>query len=389
MGDALGSSSSGASHASPPAPPSAPADAPNLKQKRKPISWARLLVVPLILVAGGAYYAWQTISRPDLPSGIARANGRIEATEIDLSAKLPGRIKEILANEGDFVSTGQILVKMDTEQLEARRRQAEAQSRRAVIGVETAKSFIRQREAERAAAEAVMAQQDAKLDQVEKKLVRSERLILTNTVSQQVLDDDRANSLAARAAVNAAKAQAAAADAALSAAKAQVVDAEAAVDAAKAAVETISADIDDSTLRSPCDCRVQYRVAQLGEVLGAGGRVLSLVDLADVYMTFFLPTAEAGRVPMGGEVRLVLDAAPQYVVPAKVTFVADVAQFTPKTVEADDERQKLMFRIKARIAPDLLKRHIRNVKTGLPGLAYVQLDPQAEWPASVRRELVR
>lgn len=359
------------------------------KDKRGAIPWRWLLIVPLIVAAGGVYYAWQKMNRPDLPPGIARANGRIEATEIDLSAKLPGRIKEILANEGDFVSTGQILVKMDTDQLEARRRQAEAQSRRAAIGVETAKSFIRQREAERAAAEAVTAQQNAKLDQVEKKLARSERLITTNTVSQQVLDDDRANSLAARAAVNAAKAQVAAADAALSAAKAQVVDAEASVDAANAAVETITADIDDSTLKSPCDCRVQYRVAQLGEVLGAGGRVLSLVDLGDVYMTFFLPTAEAGRVTMGGEARLVLDAAPQYVVPAKITFVADVAQFTPKTVEAEDERQKLMFRVKARISPDLLKRHIRNVKTGLPGMAYVQLDPNADWPAPVRRELVR
>lgn len=75
-------------------------------------------------------------------------------------------------------------------------------------------------------------------------------------------------------------------------------------------------------------------------------------------MTFFLPTAAAGRVTIGSEVHLVLDAAPQYVIPAQVSFVADVAQFTPKTVETASEREKLMFRVRAKIAPELLKKYI-------------------------------
>ncbi len=168
-----------------------------------------------------------------------------------------------------------------------------------------------------------------------------------------------------------------------------MIDAEASVDAARAAIESISADIDDSTLVSPRDGRVQYRVAQTGEVLSAGGRILNLVDLSDVYMTFFLPTGEAGRIAIGTEVRLVLDAAPQYVIPARVTFVADVAQFTPKTVETAEERQKLMFRIKAHIDKELLQKHIRQVKTGLPGMAYVRADPQVAWPAELDRNLVQ
>jgi HlyD family secretion protein len=132
---------------------------------------------------------------------------------------------------------------------------------------------------------------------------------------------------------------------------------------------------------------VQFRVAQPGEVLPSGGKVLNMVDLADVYMTFFLPTEWAGRVQLGAETRIVLDAAPDFVIPAKVTFVADVAQFTPKTVETAEERQKLTFRIKAHIPPDLLKNYVRDVKTGLPGVAYVQLDPQAEWPAHLAVKL--
>jgi HlyD family secretion protein len=185
---------------------------------------------------------------------------------------------------------------------------------------------------------------------------------------------------AASAALAQAKAQAAAAEAALESARVDVDFREAAIRAATARIERVVTDIDDSTLKSPILGRVQVKVAEPGEVLSAGGRVLNLIDLTDVYMTFFLPTATAGRVSLGAEVRLVLDAAPDLVIPARTTFVSDVAQFTPKTVETKVEREKLMFRIKAHIPADLLKQHIRMVKTGLPGVAYVRLDPDAKWP---------
>lgn len=347
-----------------------------------------LVAVLIVVVAVGAYYAWTTFGNSGLPAGIASGNGRIEAVEIDVSTKTAGRIKDILAREGDFVEAGQVLAQMDTLQLEAHRRQAEAQLRRAAIGVETARSLVVQREAEWTAAEALVAQRKAQLDAADRKLARSEQLAKTASVSLQVLDDDRATAQGAKAAVAASEAQLAASTAAIGAARAQVVDAEAAVDAAKAAIESITADINDSTLRSPRAGRVQYRVAQAGEVLSAGGRVLNLVDVGDVYMTFFLPTPQAGRVAIGSEVRIVLDAAPQYVIPAKVSFVADVAQFTPKTVETQVEREKLMFRVRAQISPELLRKYIQHVKTGLPGMAYIRLDPDVEWPANLRETLL-
>lgn len=349
----------------------------------------RLPIAIALVVAVAIYLAWAKLSGGGLPSGIASGNGRIEAVEIDIATKTPGRIKEILVNEGDFVEAGQVLARMDTEQLEAQRRQAEAQRKRAKIGVDTARSLVTQREAERTAAAAVVAQRKAQLDAAQRKLARSEELAKRETVSQQVLDDDRAAEQGARAAVAAAEAQLAASEAAISSAKALVVDAEAAVDAAQAAIESITTDINDSTLRSPRPGRVQYRVAQPGEVLSAGGRVLNLVDLADVHMTFFLPTAQAGQLAIGSEARIILDAAPQYAIPAKISFVADVAQFTPKTVETEEERQKLMFRVKAQIAPDLLKKYIQHVKTGLPGVTYVRLSPNAEWPANLQKKALQ
>ena len=88
----------------------------------------------------------------------------------------------------------------------------------------------------------------------------------------------------------------------------------------------------------------------------------------------------AGKVAIGSDARIVLDAAPDVPIPAKITFVSSVAQFTPKTVETREERQKLMFRVKAKVDPALLEQYIEYVKTGLPGEAWVRLDPQAPWP---------
>ncbi len=336
------------------------------------------------LAAGVAFLAWQYFKPKGLPDTFASGNGRIQATEIDVATKTPGRIKGILVREGDFVRSGQILANMDTDVLRAQRREAEAQLQRALISIETAESRVRQRRAEKGAAMAVVAQRKAELDAARKRFARTQELASKGVVPVQTLDDDRATFESAKAALSAAEAQSAAADAAIGAARSEVVGARSQVEAERATIQRIQSDIDDSELRSPVDGRVQYRVAEPGEVLPAGGRVLNLVDLSDVYMTFFLATEQAGRVGLGTDVRVVLDAAPQYVIPAKVSFVADVAQFTPKTVETAEERQKLMFRVKAKIAPELLRQHLHQVKTGLPGMAYVRLNPQAEWPADLQ-----
>lgn len=342
-------------------------------------------VLPVILALAGVagYIAWDRLNTPSLPEGVVGANGRIEATEIDIAALTGGRIAEIAAAEGDFVKAGDVLVQMDVVQLNAQKRQAQAQLRRAEIAVDTAGALVAQAEAQERAAAATVDQAQAVADAAAQRYARSAELVARNTISQQVADDDLAANRQGRAGVASAEASLAAAIAGISSAKAQIVDAEAAVDAAKAEIEVIAKSIDDATLTAPRGGRIQYKVAQEGEIVGSGGRILSLVDLGDVYMTVFLPTSQAGRVQIGSEVRLVLDAAPDSVIPATVSYVADVAQFTPKTVETADEREKLMFRVRARIDPELLGRYIEYVKTGLPGMAYLRLDPAVEWPASL------
>ncbi|HEQ1856914.1 TPA: HlyD family efflux transporter periplasmic adaptor subunit [Providencia alcalifaciens] len=343
------------------------------------------LILVLAIMAAGYYYWSQNSS--NLPEGFAQSNGRIEATEIDIATKTAGRIDTILVKEGDFVQQGQELARMDTRALQEQLHEVQAQLRQAISAVTTAESGLVQRKSEKLAAQAVVRQREAELDAAQKRLNRSRALVRTKAVSQQQVDDDTAQMQGSKAALEASKAQVAASTAAIDSAQAGIVQAKNRVEAATATERRITADLEDSILKAPRNGRIQYRVAEPGEVLGAGGRVLNMVDLSDVYMTFFLPTEQAGKVALGSEVHIILDAAPNIVIPAKTTFVASVAQFTPKTVETQNERLKLMFRVRARISPELLEKHLEYVKTGLPGKAYVRLDAQAAWPTDLEVRL--
>lgn len=335
-------------------------------------------IVGLLAVAATA--AWWMLRPAGLPEGFAGSNGRIEATEVDIATKIAGRVDTILVKEGQFVNQGEVLAKMDTRVLNEQRLETVAHIKEAESAVAAAHALLDQRQSEMRAAEAIVRQREAEQNSAAKRHVRSRSLSQRGAVSAQQLDDDWAAAESAQAALESARAQVSSSLAAIEAARTSIIQAQTRVEAAQATERRIVADIEDSELKAPRDGRVQYRVAEPGEVLPAGGRVLNMVDLGDVYMIFFLPTEQAGQLAIGSEARIVLDAAPSLRIPANVSFVASVAQFTPKTVETSDERLKLMFRVKARIPPELLQQHLEYVKTGLPGMAYVQLDKQHPWP---------
>ena len=326
-----------------------------------------ILLSALLAVAVGVGLSWTgvdltrlpeavrgLVAKQDLPAGLAQGNGRLEATEVDVATKVPGRLLEVRVREGDRVAAGQVVAVLDTATLEAQRRQAQAELRRA--------------EQEREQGLAVGEQRASELDYARRELARLERLAHSGKfVAEDQLDQARTKVRTA--------------EAALRAAQIQVVASEAAIAAAQASSERIAVDIADSTLRAPRGGRVLYRLAEPGEVLGSGGKVLTLLDLTEVYLVIFLPAPAAGRVPLGGEARIILDAAPAYVIPATVSFVAPRAQFTPKQVETQSVREQLAFRVKVQIAPELLARYEPLVKTGVPGVAYVRLQPDVAWPA--------
>ena len=315
-----------------------------------------ILVFAVLVIAGGAIAAWLILSKPGLPPGFAAGNGRLEAKEVDIAAKYPGRLKTVLVDEGDTVDTGQVVATIDTEPLEAQLRSAEAQIREAQDNLRTAQAEVRVKQAE--------------YDYSAKQYKRSQALVTSGAVSQQELDVDRA------------KADAAQAD--LIGVKAQVVRAQASIDAAAAEAERLKAEIADNTLRAAVRARVESRMAEPGEVLAAGGRVFSTNDLSDVYMYLFLPTDVVGKVALGSEARIVLDAMPNYPLFATVSYISPEAQFTPKTVETAEERHNLSFRVKLQLDKDRLRPYERLVKAGVPGMGYVRLDQNAAWPAQLQ-----
>lgn len=354
------------------------------------IQWKNAAAAALALGAAlAALLSWAPWTEEAVGEGFVSGNGRIEATEISIATKTGGRVAEIRVNEGDFVQAGQVLVRMELDSLRAQREEAVARLQQAQEAVANARAAVALRESDHASALAVVAQRESELEAAQRRLPRSEKLAQDGFYSSQVLDDDRARVRTLEAALKAARSQAEAAKTAIGAAQTQVGGAQANVRALEATLQRLDVELAEGELKAPRDGRVQFRVAQPGEVIGAGARVLNLLDLSDVYMTFFLPETVAGRVAIGSEVRIVLDAAPDHVVPAKISFVASSAQFTPKTVETESERQKLMFRVRAQIPRELLLKYQTHVKTGLPGVAWVKLDAQAPWPERLNRQLVQ
>lgn len=314
----------------------------------------------------------------------ARGNGRIEAIEIDIASKIPGRIGEVQVSEGDYVQRGQHLLTMDLTVVRAQRDESLARLQQTRQAVASANALLAVRQSDVAAAQAVEVMRRNDQDSAARRLARTRVLSKEGAASVQELEDDQARLTSAQASVNAAIAQVRAAQAAVLAAQAEVAAAESMVQAATASVARIDAELNDSVLEAPRAGRIQFVIARQAEVVAAGAPILNLVDLDDAHMTFFLPEAQAGRVPVGAPARIVLDAFPDRPLPARVTFVSSTAQFTPKTVETAQERQKMMFRVKASVDPRYIESHRNVLKTGLPGVAWVSLDGSDQWPERLR-----
>ncbi|KIC23652.1 MULTISPECIES: HlyD family secretion protein [unclassified Leisingera] len=318
-----------------------------------------LLAAAAVLLSAAAVYLFVSENGAGLPDGFVQGNGRIEAEQVEIAAARAGRVAKVLAAEGSLVAAGSILVEMNTDELAAAHDRATAEA-----------ALARQTRAE---AEALVVQRQSEQRRAEHELDRATALLAGHNISETVFEErETAHQVA---------------EAVLGAAKARVATAEAGIAAAEAEVRRIAAQIEDSTLTAPVPGRVLYRLAEPGEVVGAGGPILTLLSLENIYMEVFLPAREAGLLPIGAEARIVLDALPDYAIPATVTFVSPEAQFTPKQVETLSEREQLVFRVRVRIPQDLVAARIEHVKTGLRGIAVIRLDTAKEWPEALERRI--
>ncbi len=315
------------------------------------IRWILLMGIAGVASVAG-YQSWKLAHKSPVPEGIVFGNGRIESVQVDIAAKYGGRIQEIRAREGDLVDTGQVLATMDTGELEAALANDKAKVAQNQEAASEVKTEITKRESE--------------LKFAELEYNRSRSLFSRKAISREEYDLVESKWETAKAT--------------LAGAKAKLRTAEQAISAAEAEVKRTQVKIDDSTLKSPVKGRVLYRLAEPGEVVALGGKLLTLINLNDVYMEIFLPAQEAARIKIGADARIVLDARPEYAAKATASYVSPEAQFTPKQVETRSERDKLMFRVKLKVPAEIVLPFIERIKTGVRGIGYVRLDDTVAWP---------
>ncbi|WP_020205258.1 HlyD family secretion protein [Cupriavidus sp. WS] len=308
----------------------------------------------LAMFAAGALW-WLGARRDPWPPYLVHSNGRMEIGRLDVAVKYGGRVVDLPVREGDTLPAGAVVARQDDAELQAQLNLATAARERAVQAASRAQAEIdarasRQRLARLELTEAAKLYQDSQISAVE----RDRR--------QLGLDGESAGVAGARAALG---------------------EARAAVVEADAQIARLKILLDDSVIHAPVAGRVEYRVIEVGAVLPAGGRVVSLLNLADMYFTVFLPAGAAGKLAIGDEARIVLDAMPDEPIAARIGFVAAEAQFTPKYVETDAERAKLMYRVKLQLTPEVAQHYAARLKAGMTGDGFVRLDAAQPWPAAL------
>ncbi|MCT0217518.1 HlyD family efflux transporter periplasmic adaptor subunit [Synechococcus sp. CS-1329] len=364
-----------------------------------PLAWPRrqqLLVGAGVTLALAGLAGWFWLGRTG--TGLLRLSGRIEGYETDLGARIGGRVAEVTVREGERVKAGQLLVRLDDEEVRARLRGAQARlgSARQQLNQDRAQidvldSQIResrltvaqaeqdnlgrvgQARANLASAQAQLAQAQAQQRLAKVTLGRTESLVREGAASPQSLDQDRTALETSEAVVTAQRRQVEAARSALALAAstdlnpsiraaqlqglgeqrqralAKVRASESDVRSAQAAVQQVKAEVAYLTIRSPLAAVVISRSVEPGAVVASGRTLLTLLDPTTVYLRGFIPQGEIGRVRLGQPARIFLDSDPSRPLAARVAEVDAQASFTPETIYFQRDRVRQMFGLKLAI----------------------------------------
>jgi len=367
----------------------------------------KLIAGTTIILFGAAGFLYSSWSRPDSDNTI-RLSGNIELTEINIAFKTSGKLTDLMADEGDPVHRGMILARIDQEQLQRQREKEQASLSAAAsqwTQANTAAQFtnattesdiaLRQAELKHAQAQldellagsrpqevqhaaATLADARGQQAQATRDWERAQVLYKNDDISTAQRDQYFARYESTSALVRqaeekyalvkegprqeqiaAAQAQVARANAALRLSSANWIELkrreqdistkQAEVDKAKAQLAVIDSQLQDTVAAAPIDGMVLSKSADLGEVLAAGTKVLTIGDLDRPWVRGYIGEADLGRVKVGSEVRIKTDSFPGKVYIGRITFIADKAEFTPKEIQTSEERAKLVYRIKIEV----------------------------------------
>jgi HlyD family secretion protein len=357
----------------------------------------RILIALVVVIAGGVYL-WRTFAASPVPEGVIQLSGRIEADEATLSPRMSGRILELRVREGDTVKAGDVIAILDDDQVQAREEQARAalaraeaaaqatreqlmvmgeQVRQAELNREQAKGDsagrLAQAEAELAGAQAQLAQQQASYQLALFDKEAYQKLAQTGAVSERqakvavsTADQQAATVQAAQKRVEAAQANVSTARANLTTPdireaavatlrrqlvqqQSEVLSSAAQIEQARAQLTEAQANRSDLTITAPFDGTIATRAAEVGEVVGAGTAIVTLVDLRRAYLRGFVPEGEIGTVKVGQKARVFIDSNPTQAIDATVARVDPQATFTPENTYFREDRVRQVVGVKLQL----------------------------------------
>jgi HlyD family secretion protein len=369
----------------------------------------RPIIILLVFGVVGFLVWYFALRTPPPPKGVIQVSGRIEGDDAKVATKTSGRIREINVREGDQVKAGQIIARLEDDQIKAREEQAkaaieqaearvaraqqqiavlQAQKEQSALGINQARmdaqGRVDQAEAQVSMAEANLAQAEAQQSQVEANYNQAkwdqekyEKLAQQGDVSERTgkqaktsLAAQEAALRASRKQVDVARRQVDSARASLTAVKAnlanpairtaqttavekQIEQAQTDVDAAKAdamraraQLREAEANRADLNIAAPFDGTIATRAAEPGEVVSPGATIVTLVNLNQVYLRAFVPEGQIGTVRVGQRARVYLDSNPKQPLEATVSRIDPEASFTPENTYFRDDRVKQVVGVK-------------------------------------------
>ncbi len=323
-----------------------------MEQKRK-----IALVVALLALAGAAIFVGWGLVRDKGSGNSLVANGTIEATEVEVSSKLPGRLSQLLVNEGDQVRAGQVIARLDTSEFEAEVAQAQAALARAGAQLKELLAGSRLQEIEEARANLQQAEDNLKLAKDE--WDRFDNLFKEGAISAQERDQAKNKVEVASSQVRATRERY---ELIRVGPRPETIEAARHErDRAKATLGMAQVRLRDSTILAPLSAVVLTKRAEQGEVVNPGFPIVILIDPDDLWLRVYIPESEIGLVGIGQTASVTVDSFPNRRFEGKVVEISSKAEFTPRTVQTKKERVNLVFGVKIR-----LNNHERLLKPGMP-----------------------
>lgn len=300
------------------------------------------IVLTLLLVLGLAYAYGGRLFGSGNGKSLVSVTGTIEAIQVDVSAKITGRIAERPVNEGDRVAAGQLLVRLDEAEQAAEVRRQEAAVRTAQSTLNDLLAGARREELEEA--RAALQSASATREWTERDFRRAEGLFRQTLIAAQEVDR-------ARQAYEVAVAQETSARQKLLLLEAgsrpdQVESARGQLAQARNALDMARTRLKEMTIFSPLDGVVLRKNLEVGELASPGVPILTLMKPSDIWVRAYVPEEEVGRIKVGSKALVAVDAYPARRFPGRITEIASEAEFTPRNVQTKKERVNLVFRIK-------------------------------------------